>query len=55
MHGRAGAATIGAMTHSIDRYPLAAPAETVWRFFAAYNELPRITGVYLTRIIHGTA
>ena len=39
------------MTHSIDRYPLAAPAETVWRFFAAYNELPRITGVYLTSVL----
>ena len=39
------------MAHSIDRYPFPAPAETVWRFFATYNELPRITGVYVTSVL----
>lgn len=39
------------MAQSLDRYPFPAPAETVWRFFAAYNELPRITGVYVTSVL----
>jgi hypothetical protein len=44
-------ATIAAMVHSLDSYPFPASAETVWRFFASYNELPRITGVYVKSVI----
>ena len=39
------------MTSSLDRFELAAPADRVWRFFASYNELPRITGVYVRSVI----
>jgi hypothetical protein len=39
------------MAQSVDRFPFPAPAETVWRFFAAYNELPRITDVYVKSVL----
>ncbi len=41
------------MARSVDRYPFPAPAEAVWRFFAAYNELPRITDVYVKSVLEG--